>query len=63
MGEVLSVEKVYFFALGNMLMFPKNGVDITANNKTIDYGMYNYWEFKKFFTVYPTGDVQSVKCL
>ena len=45
MGEVQSVEKVYFFALGNMLMFPKNGVDITANNKTIDYGMYNYWEF------------------
>ena len=28
-----------------MLMFPKNGVDITA--KTIDYGTYNYWELKK----------------
>lgn len=45
MGEVLSVEKVYFFALWNILMFPKNGVDITA--KTIDYGTYNYWELKK----------------
>lgn len=47
MGEVLNVGRKFILCLRKHAYVSQNGVDITANNKTIDYRMYNYWEFKK----------------